>query len=176
MRRACLLIAPVVGAMGCAPERVPPSCCAEAFAAESEDSEIEVGGSARYEIRFIGTGPRTEERATMTLRVLGGDLPDATAYASVDCGPFAEDADHGWTSEMPTEELAGSFDLYAVMVPFELQCALDLHVEPLEGPEREPDEQPPLAELSWLVQFEMHLEPPPHDEPHRARIDIDRLD
>ena len=163
----------IVLGVACTPERVPsPEFGREAFGAASEVSQLEVGDTARYAVRFIGTGERGDREADMTMRVSEVEAPiDAEVSAAVDCDPHDGDLGWVWNPQSAVQDLA-RFEVEAAPVPFEIRCTVELVVP--SAPQRA-GEDPIVVSVAWEATLELTAHPP-FEGDLNARVDIDPLE
>lgn len=159
--------------VACTPQRVPsPEVGREAFGAASEVSQLEVGDTARYAVRFIGTGERGDREAAVTIRVLEVEAPiDTEVSAAVDCDPHDGDLGWVWNPQSAVHDLA-RFEVEAAPVPFEIRCIVEL-VAP--GAPQRADEDPIEVDVAWEAVLELTAEPP-FEGDLNARVDIDWIE
>lgn len=159
--------------VGCTPERVPPPGFGpEVFGVASEVSQVEVGDTARYEVRFIGTGERGDQHAVMGMRVSEVEAPiDTEVAAAVDCDPHNGDLGWVWNPQSAVQDLA-HFEVEAAPVPFDIRCTIDLVVP--SAPQRAGDD-PVVVNVAWEATLELVVDGR-FEGDLNARVDIDSID
>jgi len=152
------------------PQRLPFG--PEVFGTASEVTSFEIGDSARYEIRFVGTGMRGEQHAVMEMLVFEVEAPSETEVVGVtECAPYG--AEQTWTgSAQSSRDGLATLEVEDAFVPFDIRCRLELQAP--SAPLRE-GEDPVVVNIAWEATLEMLLDGPIDGELN-ARVDIDPVE